>query len=206
LSGGASARAAEAAQQESGSDYKRYLTTERLPEYPEKARRERLTGSGLVGLEINTGKGEVTSVRMLKSTGHQVLDAAALKACRRFGFVPGTIATAEVPVSFSTSGAWFPAYRDVASPVALYTPMDIPSYLAVQNWKGDGLAVAQIESSSGLVTSAQMQTGTGNQVLDNIALRNIRQWRFKPGTVSQCKISIRFRNGGASGKLVWTKS
>ena len=50
------------------------------PAYPLEARRNRLTGSGVALLEVDKRTGYVTSARMLKSTGHQILDDAALKA------------------------------------------------------------------------------------------------------------------------------
>jgi TonB family protein len=39
---------------------------------------------------------------MLKSTGQQILDGAAIQAFRQWHFKPGTMSTVEIPVEFTS--------------------------------------------------------------------------------------------------------
>jgi protein TonB len=63
---------------------------------------------------------------------------------------------------------------------------------------GSGVCVVQVDAASGNVTEASMTQSTGSPILDNSALTAFRQWRFRPGTVSQVKIPITFTMTGAS--------
>ena len=56
------------------------------PKYPLAARREHLIGAGSFFLEIDTISGAVTHVTVSKSTGHTILDQAAVSALRRWRF------------------------------------------------------------------------------------------------------------------------
>lgn len=77
------------------------------PEYPYEARRMRLTGSGVVLMTVDTGSGAVTSAVMAQSTGHPVLDNAAMSAFRRWRFQPGTVSKVRTPITFTMTGAQF---------------------------------------------------------------------------------------------------
>jgi TonB family protein len=77
------------------------------PEYPYEARRMRLTGSGVVLMTVDPGSGAVTSAVMAQSTGHPVLDNAALSAFRRWRFQPGTVSRVRTPITFTMTGAQF---------------------------------------------------------------------------------------------------
>src|SRR6266566_2162146 len=63
---------------------------------------------------------------------------------------------------------------------------------------GSGVCVATVDPGSGNVTGASMTQSTGSPILDNSALAAFRQWRFRPGTVSQVRIPITFTMTGAS--------
>jgi protein TonB len=63
---------------------------------------------------------------------------------------------------------------------------------------GSGVCVAEVDAASGSVTGASMTQSTGSPILDNAALSAFRQWRFRPGTVSQVRIPITFTMTGAS--------
>jgi protein TonB len=63
---------------------------------------------------------------------------------------------------------------------------------------GSGVCVATVDAASGNVTGASMTQSTGSPILDNSALTAFRQWRFRPGTVSQVRIPITFTMTGAS--------
>jgi len=63
---------------------------------------------------------------------------------------------------------------------------------------GSGVCVVTVDAASGNVTGASMTQSIGNSILDDAALSAFRQWRFRPGTVSQVRIPITFTMTGAS--------
>lgn len=75
------------------------------PEYPYEARRQRITGEGVVALTVDPVTGNVTSVSMAKSTGSPFLDNAALSGFRRWRFKPGTVSSVRCPITFTLTGA-----------------------------------------------------------------------------------------------------
>ncbi len=72
-----------------------------LPEYPLQARRLRLTGVGVAIVHVDRSTGLVSEVTMNPSTGHAILDNAALNAFGRWRFRPGTVTEVRMPVTFS---------------------------------------------------------------------------------------------------------
>ncbi len=78
---------------------------------------------------------------------------------------------------------------------AIYTPKPVyrPEW-AKQGLTGKGVVLVTIDQQTGKVTGARMVQRTGNQLLDGAALEAYSQWRFEPGTVSQVKIPIEFKN------------
>ena len=75
------------------------------PEYPYEARRQKITGDGVVVMSVDPGSGSVTGVTMAKSTGSAFLDNAAIAGFRRWRFKPGSVSTVTCPVTFTLSGA-----------------------------------------------------------------------------------------------------
>jgi TonB family protein len=71
------------------------------PDYPLEARAQHFTGSGIALLEIDRKTGYVTAARMLKSTGHVILDNAALSAFMRWRFKPGTVHQVRIPTNYT---------------------------------------------------------------------------------------------------------
>ena len=63
---------------------------------------------------------------------------------------------------------------------------------------GSGVCVVTVDPGSGSVTGASMTQSIGSPILDNAALSAFREWRFRPGTVSQVRIPITFTMTGAS--------
>jgi TonB family protein len=70
------------------------------PEYPQAARRQRLCGKGVFLLNVNAKTGQVTSIKVERRTGYQVLDVAALKALIKWRFKPYSITKVHIPVIF----------------------------------------------------------------------------------------------------------
>jgi TonB family protein len=71
------------------------------PDYPYAARRARITGRCLVEMHVDSPTGVVTDAVMAESSGHAILDNAALSACRRWRFKPGTVARVRLPITFA---------------------------------------------------------------------------------------------------------
>ena len=69
-------------------------------QYPEDAKRARLGGSGVLALTVNSETGTVTAAQMAKSTGHAILDRAAMRAFLRARFTKGAPKRVLVPVDF----------------------------------------------------------------------------------------------------------
>jgi TonB family protein len=61
------------------------------PEYPLEALAHRLTGNGMFLMRVHVKTGMVAEVRAVQSTGHAVLDAAAVRALRKWRFKPGAL-------------------------------------------------------------------------------------------------------------------
>jgi periplasmic protein TonB len=74
------------------------------PDYPQEARRRHIMGSGIVVLNVDRASGRVTSVTMAQSTGHKILDDAAIHTFSQWRFKPGvvTIGRVKIPISYKT--------------------------------------------------------------------------------------------------------
>jgi TonB family protein len=75
------------------------------PEYPYEARRQKITGQGVVALRVDATTGAVTGVTLQKSTGNAFLDNAALAGFRRWRFRPGAVSIVTCPITFTLTGA-----------------------------------------------------------------------------------------------------
>jgi TonB family protein len=75
------------------------------PAYPYEARRDRITGSGIAVLTLNSSVGNVIDVVMAQSTGSLILDNETVSAFRRWRFKPGVIRKVEVPITYTLTGA-----------------------------------------------------------------------------------------------------
>lgn len=73
------------------------------PRYPAEARSRHWTGAGVYELSVRPN-GTVSDVRVLKSTGHAVLDEEAKTALLKWRFYPGRLTHAKVPLTFSVGG------------------------------------------------------------------------------------------------------
>ena len=79
------------------------------PDYPIEARRQHITGGCIVVLSVDRASGRVTSVTMAQSTGHKILDDAAIHAFSQWRFKPWAVSDkVKVPVNFSMSHGGFP--------------------------------------------------------------------------------------------------
>jgi TonB family protein len=70
------------------------------PEYPPEARQARIAGNGWFRLDF-TKTGRVTQVRVLRSTGNRLLDAAAVQTLLHWRFKPGLkVHCVTLPITF----------------------------------------------------------------------------------------------------------
>src|SRR4029077_15412683 len=93
-----------------------------------------------------------------------------------------------------------PGTMSISTAKALATYAPRPQYLyeaRSRHITGRGVCVVEVDAGSGSVTSALMASSIGNPILDNAALSAFRQWRFKPGSVSNVRIPITFTTTGA---------
>src|SRR5919106_585303 len=70
------------------------------PKYPQAALRKRLMGKGIFLLNVNAKTGKVTSIKVEKRTGYELLDVAALETLIKWRFKPNTFTRVHVPVLF----------------------------------------------------------------------------------------------------------
>jgi TonB family protein len=79
------------------------LIKQYCPEYPVEARAWHQTGKGIFILNINEKTGQVTSIKIQKSTGHRVLDVSCLQALIEWRFKPHLVTKVWLPITFSMS-------------------------------------------------------------------------------------------------------
>ena len=80
-----------------------------------------------------------------------------------------------------------------AKAVTTYAPRpQYPQEARSHRIAGSGVCVVSIDPASGSVTTASMMQSTGSPLLDTSALRTVRTWKFKPGTVSKVSVPIEF--------------
>jgi TonB family protein len=85
-----------------------------------------------------------------------------------------------------------------AKALATYAPRPQYPYEArSRRVTGTGVCVVGVDAGSGSVTNVSMASSLGNPILDNAALSAFRQWRFKPGSVSEVRIPLTFTTTGA---------
>ena len=69
------------------------------PEYPQSARKEHLEGTGVAEIHIKPD-GAVASVNMRRSTGHKILDEAAMHGFLAWHFRPHSLTLVRVPIQY----------------------------------------------------------------------------------------------------------
>jgi periplasmic protein TonB len=87
------------------SSAKAFAVSAPRPEYPYEARRQKITGDGVVVMTVDPVSGNVISVSMSKTTGSPFLDNAALAGFKKWRFRPGTVSSVTCPVTFTLTGA-----------------------------------------------------------------------------------------------------
>ena len=75
------------------------------PPYPYEARSKRITGSGVIVVNVDAASGSVTDASVASSTGSSILDDAAVSTFRRWRFRPGSVSKVRIPITFTLTGA-----------------------------------------------------------------------------------------------------
>lgn len=90
------------------------------PDYPEVLRQVRYTGSGIFRIYFDV-RGEVTGIRVLKSTGHRELDIETLKGLGRWRAKPSHKWELDLPITFMMANSYprSPIYKS-----SRYSPID----------------------------------------------------------------------------------
>jgi TonB family protein len=99
------------------------------------------------------------------------------------------------PVQFeaATIPAPVPMSLSVAQSMAINAPVPKYPYEAKRrNLTGSGVCVLTVDTATGKVTDATMSQSTGSRFLDKFTVQTFKEWRFKPGTVSQLRVPISY--------------
>jgi len=75
------------------------------PPYPYEARAKRITGSGVITVNVDPASGNVTDASVTQSMGNPILDDAAVSTFRRWKFRPGSVSKVRIPITFTLTGA-----------------------------------------------------------------------------------------------------
>jgi TonB family protein len=139
-------------------------------------------------LDINVRTGYVTSARILQSTGHEILDKAALDAFRQWRFKPHTISAVQIPLRFSLGGT---NYGQLSGLVPTY-----PREAREKGLTGRCVVGAKIDPRTGYVTSSSVLKSSGYDVLDRAAVEAVQHWHFRPQSKTSAEIAISFTPKG----------
>jgi TonB family protein len=180
------------------------------PSYPVVAKERQLEGIGLVEVRIGAS-GAPETVRVLKSTGYEILDQAALEGFKRWRFKTHSVNVIRLPVQYrmelgsvrwgsrddlkdvgDADGVVLVAHSNPKS-LMLVAPRPVKSPEAARrHLAGSGVFSLEIDRNSGAVTSVKVTKTTGERLLDDSAIRTLQTWRCKPGTISKTTIPITF--------------
>jgi TonB family protein len=175
----------------------RYVRVAPHPEYPAEARLRHMSGSGLALLKIDRHSGRVTSATMLRTTGHAILDDAALRAYRAWRFQPGKISELRLPTVFTMTGVPLEQINAAADAINAPRPK-YPSRAQIAGWTGQAVVLMEVDYRTGRVSSARLLKSTGHEILDESAMDALRRWQFRPRTWSPVRVPVTFTRQGVN--------
>lgn len=189
---GASRGAAAEPRQSSKLDVSTLINRPRVT-YPYQARRDRITGSGVIVVELDRSTGNVKAASMAPSTGSAILDQAALDGFRQARFKPGTRSPIKIPITFTVWGNVVTEYRVKQKPMdeALASFLGkgtvlkgpIPAYPRFPSWtykEGKGVYELHVQKD-GTVGDVKVLKGSGDEVFDRVSVKTLRKWRLRRG-------------------------
>jgi TonB family protein len=175
------------------------------PKYPYEAHLRRQTGTGVAVLMVDPSTGVVKNAEMEVSTGHEILDNAALSTFRRWQFKPGTVSKVHVPVTFTMGGRVDIALKvteikDVDSILApflgrgtlLSAPQPrYPVHPLWTNKEGKGIYEMRVRKD-GKVEDVRILKSSGDPTFDHITVDALRRWRLRRGPMT-IELPLAFR-------------
>jgi protein TonB len=163
------------------------------PEYPRIARLNRMEGAGVFRLDVDPQTGTVTKVTTVETTGHQVLDDAAIQAFRKWRFAPGVIHAVKIPIRFSIDKGYSLGLPEIGAN-AIYTP--VPPYPPDGSWwdiRSTGQFLVIVNFETGEVEDVKVLQTIGDGRFDRSVTSTLRKWRFRPRTTHSFKMPFSFR-------------
>jgi TonB family protein len=185
------------------------------PKYLREWRAKGIEGEGVVEVTVDKTTGRVTGARMLKSTGHKVLDNSAMEAFRQWRFKPGkTPPKVKIPVEFKiesdkSEASWayqhgFPQSQAIDANGVRHTGakwqgdqarMLAPRYPYADRaagHQGTGVFRLILDLNTGSVKKVSVMKSTGFPSLDEAAVFALLQWRWKPHKWREITIPVTF--------------
>lgn len=161
------------------------------PIYPYDARRFDLTGRGRFICELRPD-GSVAKVRVSESTGHTILDKAAMEGLRQWRFKPGLFSKVRIPVFFHLNIAHWVKVPDAVRPFVIESPSPRSNGIAANG------SYKLFVTRTGLVQEVTVVQSTGDKRLDRIAVAAFQRWRFQPGAINHVTIPVAFGEADAN--------
>ena len=153
-----------------------------------------MEGAGVFRLDLDPQTGTVTKVTAVETTGHQILDAAAIQAFRKWRFAPGVIRAVKIPVRFSLAKGYSLGLPKIGAN-AIYTPVPpYPPDAFRWNIRGTGQFWVIVNFESGEVEGRQVLQTIGDGRFDRSVTNTLRKWRFRPRTTHSFKMPFSFTN------------
>jgi TonB family protein len=164
------------------------------PDYPYEARAQRITGTGIAVMEVDTSTGNVKRVYMAISTGSAILDKAATDGFGQWRFKPGTVSRVKTPITFtmadgrggveyvkSTRSMDDVLARFLGKGTVLHGP--IPEYPRSVKWtERSGKGVYELHAGKdGRVQQVKILKSSRDAVFDAEAVKTLGKWRLRRG-------------------------
>ncbi len=167
------------------------LVSEASPEYPPEAKAKGIQGKVTISLRVKTD-GTVSSPKVAKSSGSNLLDQAALAAADKYRFKPALRDGKPVAVwvSFAVNFVLDSEEKHVP-PADTFIAVDIAPEIVKQvdpTYPPEAIAgkiegkvfIRLFVDSSGKVEKATVAESSGNKLLDDSALDAAQKFLFKP--------------------------
>lgn len=163
----------------------RYVVYSPYPKYPYVARAERLEGAGIFRLLFNMQTGAVSTVQVIQSTGHKVLDKTAVETLQKWKFrTPLPFRGVNVPVRFELTDQMGRrnALRAARANAVIAPKVRYPMSAWFQGTGGSGRFEFIVNFETGEVQDVKLLETTSDARLDRRAIETFRKWRFRPHT------------------------
>ena len=72
-----------------------------------------------------------------------------------------------------------------------------PTQARRQHLQGEGMFCLNVNYETGTVSSVDVWQSTGHKILDDTAIRTLRNWRFKPQAAGRWQVPVNFRMNGS---------